>query len=44
MISSRKRNSPLQQEALAKDAAAIMYFAEKEGLTAHALSVKERVK
>ena len=32
------------REALAKDAKAIMYFAEKEGLTAHALSVKERVK
>ncbi|MGI6687733.1 MAG: histidinol dehydrogenase [Christensenellales bacterium] len=32
------------REALAKDAAAIMYFAEKEGLTAHANSVKERIK
>lgn len=32
------------REALAKDAKAIMYFAEKEGLTAHALSVKERIK
>ncbi|MGI6695556.1 MAG: histidinol dehydrogenase [Christensenellales bacterium] len=32
------------KEALAKDAAAIIYFAEKEGLTAHANSVKERIK
>lgn len=32
------------KEALAKDAAAIIYFAEKEGLTAHANSVKERIR
>lgn len=32
------------KEALQKDAKAIMYFAEKEGLTAHANSIKERIK
>ncbi len=31
------------KEALAKDAGAIMYFAEKEGLTGHARSIKERI-
>ncbi|MDI9519790.1 MAG: histidinol dehydrogenase [Bacillota bacterium] len=32
------------REALKKDAEAIIYFAEKEGLTAHANSVRERIK